>query len=482
VSPQGGILPRLRSSARDFLYAAPEDLRPARRALAAAVQVVVATVRKLRRDRASQMAAALSFQTLFSLLPLLVLALIVLHSIRGLETAGADLRNMIVEFLVPESLVDPDHDLEGPPDPRRPPTVEEFNDARLVLRARIDDVLEALSGVSFAGIGAAGFLLFLYGATALMRTVEGAFNLIYQADASRPWSRLPLYFTILTLGPVALVGAQVLQSRLLERIGSWMGGWVTAPLAFATPLVVTCAVLMLAFRSLPHTWVSWRAAALGGLWSGIAWFAFQEIFGLYVNRASMTSLYGALALLPLFLLWVYSSWLIILAGLTLSFSLQYLAADETRLVRPLLPGDPRWLVPILVRIARAFDGGETVTMARLARELHLPPRVLHPYLRLLERRGLARRLSDRSGESLFTLARPMPAIRVAEILELASPPLRATDLDVDLLRELHRCELEVAGDLTLYQLVHGLGGDEREGPAPSATPPAPTATEPATRT
>ena len=245
--------------------------------------------------------------------------------------------------------------------------------------------------MSFAGLGAAGFLLFLYGSTALVRTVESSFNLLYQADNPLPWSRIALYFTLLTLGPVALVAAQILQDRLLENLDTFMGGWLAAPFAYVAPLFVSCVVLTLAFRTIPNTWVAWRAAVIGGLWSGLAWFAFQEIFGFYVNHVSMVSLYGALALVPLFLLWIYWSWLIILAGVALSFIVQYLAADEHWARRLVLPSDPRLLVPIMVRIADAFERGEKLTTARLSLELGVPPRILRPYVRVLEARGLRAR-------------------------------------------------------------------------------------------
>jgi membrane protein len=428
------------------------------------VHVLVSCYRKLGRDRASQMASALAFETLFSLLPLLVLVLIVLHSVRGLEDAGGQLRTMLVEFLVPESLVSTGVDLVGPPGPEPSATVQEFKDARQVLRLRIDDVLEALSKVSFAGLGVAGFLLFVYGATALVRTVESSFNLLYQADDPRPWSRLPLYFILLTLGPVALVAAQVLQDRLLQNLDTFMGGWLAAPFTYFAPLLVSCVVLTLAFRSIPNTWVAWRAAVVGGLWSGLAWFAFQEIFGYYVSHVSMISLYGALALIPFFLLWIYGSWLIILAGVGLAFIVQYLAADEHWARRLVLPSDPRLLVPILVRIAAAFTRGEKLTTARLSLELGVPPRILRPYVRVLEREGYVRGLRDRVDQHVLTLARPAAAIKVREILELA-PPTR-TPVAADLLEELRRCELERAGDLTFEELAARSGDERVERPEP----------------
>ena len=174
------------------------------------------------------MAAALAFQTLFSLLPLLVLVLLVLHSVRGLEgrrSPAAHHDRRVPGAGEPGRRRTPTW--SGRPSPAGPATVQEFNDARAVLRLRIDDVLESLSRVSFAGLGTAGFLLFLYGATALMRTVESSFNLLYQADTRRHGRACALYFTLLTLGPVTLVGAQILQDRLLaepRHLHGWLDG------------------------------------------------------------------------------------------------------------------------------------------------------------------------------------------------------------------------------------------------------------------
>jgi membrane protein len=447
------LLPRLRTRARSVVDRPADEWGPLSRAGVLTIHVLVSCARKLRRDRGPQMASALAFQTLFSLIPLLILVLIVLDSVNGLEGSGAQLRNMIVDYLVPQSLIapEPQPGLVGPPDPNRPATLEEFDDARQVLRLRIDRFLEELSQVSFAGIGVAGFLLFIYGATALMRTVESSFNHLYQADDPPPWSRLPLYFTLLTLGPLALVAAQILQDRLLAHLDTFLGGWFYKPFAYVAPLLVSCIVLGLAFRSIPNTWVSWRAAVIGGLWSGLAWFAFQEIFGYYVNHYSMISVFGALALVPLFLLWIYWSWLIILAGLALSFIVQYIAADEHWARRLLLPADPRLLVPIMVRIAQGFVSAEKITTARLSLELGVPPRILRPYVHVLEREGYVRGLRDRADQHVLTLARPASAISVREILELA-PPVR-TPVAADVVDALRRSELEAADTRTLEELA-----------------------------
>ena len=258
MTSPGAFLPRLRTQARRLIDRPKEELNALARAGLLTLHVLVSCARKLARDRAPQMAAALAFQTLFSLLPLLVLVILVLHSVRGLEGTRTHLRTLVVELLVPESLVGTDGDLVGPPAPGGPATVQEFNDARAVLRRRVDGVIESLSGVSFAGLGIAGFLLFVYGATSLMRTVENGFNILYQADDPPAWSRLAPYFTLLTLGPFALAGAQVLQNRLLENLDTFMGGWLAAPFAYVAPLLASCVVSC--SRSAPSPTLGWRGA------------------------------------------------------------------------------------------------------------------------------------------------------------------------------------------------------------------------------
>ena len=105
MTSPGAFLPRLRTRARRLIDRPKEEWSPLPRAGILTLHVLVSCARKLGRDRAPQMAAALAFETLFSLLPLLVLVILVLHSVRGLEGTGAQLRTMVVELLVPESLV-----------------------------------------------------------------------------------------------------------------------------------------------------------------------------------------------------------------------------------------------------------------------------------------------------------------------------------------------------------------------------------------
>jgi membrane protein len=404
---------------------------------------------KLRRDNAPQVAAALSFQTLFSLIPMLVLILVFFDSVVGLEPVAERVRATVVDFLLPEGLIS----AEAAPLTAESPTSDEFNEARELVRSRIDDMLDRLSHVSFAGVGVVGLLAFLYGTTALMSTIEASFNSIYQAEETRPLRvRLPLYFTVVAVGPIAIAAAQILRDQLLEKLAATPGGGsrLAGFLASLAPLIAAWLVLLLLYRLVPNTRVRWGCAAAGAFVTALAWILFQGLFGLYLSNTFLTSLYGALALIPLFLLWVYWSWMLTLFGLGLSFSLQYLSLGEAAW-RPPFPGDPRWFVPIMRAVAEAFRDGKTIGVTDLSRRCQLPPGFLRPYLRTLEREQLIRRTRESDGQRVVLMARPANTVKVREILGLE--PLANGTASGELARQLEAGQLDAVGDLTLRDLL-----------------------------
>ncbi len=162
--------------------------------------------------------------------------------------------------------------------------------------------------------------ILLSGATAvlLMRQIEKEINLIFGADCRRPlWQRLAAYVFALTLGPV-LFGASL-----------WAATWVVVesvakvPYAEAVvalvegpmPLLIAIATLTWAYRALPARKVAWLHALAGGVVAGCGIEAMKAAFTWYVVVVpSYRLIYGALAILPLFMLWVYVLWIVVLIG------------------------------------------------------------------------------------------------------------------------------------------------------------------------
>jgi membrane protein len=149
-------------------------------------------------------------------------------------------------------------------------------------------------------------------------SVENTLNRIWQAKKPRPLlRRLALYLGILLIGP-GIVGASLWATSYLLASSSGLLGAHPAWLAHALnygPILLAAAGFACLFRFVPHTNVRWRNAILGGLLAGIAFEFGKRGFAIYLaNVPTYRTIYGAFAPLLAFLLWVYYSWFITLAG------------------------------------------------------------------------------------------------------------------------------------------------------------------------
>jgi len=169
-----------------------------------------------------------------------------------------------------------------------------------------------------SGLTLGGSLLVLGGAVMLLLTVEGALNQMWDIKKARPLSqRLGLFLLMLTVGP-ALIGASLWTTAAL--LGGSMGliRSVPGPLAFVldlAPMALCSVALASLFHWLPHARVRWRDAIVGGILGGIALELGKRGFtASLIHGPIYRSLYGAFATLPVFLLWLYFSWLVALSA------------------------------------------------------------------------------------------------------------------------------------------------------------------------
>jgi len=169
-----------------------------------------------------------------------------------------------------------------------------------------------------SGLTMVGALFVLAAAVMMLVTLEGALNQMWDVKKARPLPRrLGLYLLMLAVGPV-LVGASLWATASL--LGASMGLVRSMPtwLAFALDLgpVALCSVgLAILFRLLPNAQVRWRHAIVGGLLGGIALELGKRGFAAYlIHGPTYQSLYGAVATLPVFLLWLYFSCFVTLSA------------------------------------------------------------------------------------------------------------------------------------------------------------------------
>jgi membrane protein len=188
-----------------------------------------------------------------------------------------------------------------------------------------------------SGMTIVGALFVLAAAVMMLITVEGALNQMWSVKKPRPLlRRLGLYLLMLAVGPL-LVGASLWATASL--LGASMGLIRHMPpsLAFALDLgpVALCSVgLAMLFRLLPNAQVRWRHAIVGGVLGGIALELGKRGFAAYlIHGPTYQSLYGAVAVLPVFLLWVYFSCVVTLCAALVAAHLGRAAGARSRPAR-----------------------------------------------------------------------------------------------------------------------------------------------------
>ncbi len=445
--------------------------------------------RELLHDRATQMAAALTYHTLFSLLPTLVLSLVVMKTLVGPEELE-NYKTQAVDFVIQalkEAAQDqpsPDASDAQPPSPAPPgvnaaenPPAEDdalgregFVNVASNLSDKLQEWIDKLEKINLGSIGVVGVLLFIWGATGLLRTIENSFNIIYAAPSSRRWYiKLPLYYTVITLGPIVLLAGQYVQNRAIKFVEeNDLTGWAAGPMVLVSPMVSTWAVLTLMYVLLPNTRVRVSAAAIGGLIAAIGWVVVIEFFSIYVQRAASATLYGALALVPLFLLWLWVTWLIILFGLEVTYTIQSMKGRRFKnLDKPAARDafiDPRWVIPMMGLIGQAFEKGKTIDDGDLAERLNLPMHAVSRMGESLRKAGLLNRVETTgSAQTAYGLARPPAQIAVADLIAVGHTlgpdgPASSKIPGRAVIRQISQAEQRAAEDRTLDQIMQAAAG------------------------
>ena len=475
-------------------------------------RLLLHTWRQMQHDRANQMAAALTYRTIFSLVPTLLLALVFFRAFGGFADMQTEMRQRIFDYLNISAIqssaptpaaTTPESTEPASTEPGREPSITTAPDTRpaattststaataststapaahssnIELRTRVDELLDGVvnqaSNISFKSIGAVGVVLLIWAALALIVEVETAFNRIYLAPQGRPWTmRIIIYWASLTLGPVLMFASIYTTGRLLSMASEFLGYggiFLTALFGQVAALVFSWLLLLLLYRLLPNTRVELRPALVGSLVAAVLWELGKRGFQWYVGHSvTYSKLYGSLGMIPLFLLWVYLTWLISMFGLELSFVLQSLRGkglssrlpDKRDADRPAVI-DARWMLPILSRIARSFAQGQPVSESNLSLELSLPVAAVSELSARLAADGLIRRVEGTASESGgYTLALPAEKIELSRVLRLASELTRShggsgglsTSPDWAFVSTLERSDHATAGNATLATLL-----------------------------
>jgi len=394
---------------------------------------------RMKEIDAPSMGAALSYRTIFALIPVLVLAFLILKSVGVLGDARGSLRYVMDyagfrQIYLQDAPVDFDTQWEewvtappgaAPPAPAGAPAAgpaaaqKEEN-----VGLRIEEVItNAEQQLTLGKLGPVGVVLLIWTSLSLMTTTEQSLNRIFEAARSRSVGRRTLlYWSAMTLGPVVLVATVYAIGQATDAVVAHVpgAGWAMAALDWAVPGLAGIVLLAALYKLMPNTFVGLWPAVGGAVFVVPIWMAAKWGFALYVKSlVAKGHLYGTLGLFPLFLLWLYVSWLVFLLGAQLAHTgmnlrrLQAMKAADRA-----VPG-PWDLLAAALSVARLYQEGiGPVPAMRVAEDLRLPPALVQPILGQLLSAGILcpAGLAPAAG---YVLARPPEQTAVLDVLQAA---------------------------------------------------------------
>lgn len=288
-------------------------------------------VRHFMEDDCQQKAASLTYTTLLSLVPILTVILVVFSSIPALSGMREQMQAMIYNNLLPSS------------------------------GAQIGQYFDSFAEKS-SNLGIVGVLGLFITTIITLITIETAFNKIWRVkERSGGTASIIRYWTLITLGPIVLgitFGASsAIQSVdfLNRQIAGYGIDW--SVWAYLVSILITVAGFIGMYWLIPKVQVPFKNAVIAGLASAVLFESLRSVFGMVMtNFTSYEAIYGAFAALPIFLLWIYLSWNIILLGVEISYTLTIFDTKEVPVRHPLLS-----LLDMLNLTYKRYKEGKTVS-------------------------------------------------------------------------------------------------------------------------
>jgi membrane protein len=416
-------------------------------------RVVYLAATNFVKDRCTWRASALTYVTVLSLVPMLAFAFSVAKGLGAYQklregtidplldsTFGPGTRERGLEDFRPDvatAEVEPETDQPNAAEATTKDTEQATGDEAPTaspetvatvqgaeVRDAIDTVLHFVQETNVGSLGAFGLIIVVWTVLSLLGSVERSFNDIWGVSRSRTLARkLSDYLSTIVLVPLFLVSATGLanmgrSAKLLE----WLGLDVSrAGLSFIVVLPVVALGFAFAYVFMPNIRVRVSSALLGGIVGGSLWQVFQVAhLKLQIGVANYNAIYSTFAALPIFMFWVYASWVTVLLGAEVAAAHQN-EASHRQLVRARDYDQSLKRVVALrlaVRLARGFlAGAPPRSEEELAEELGVPNRTLDEVVVALRAGGLLTLAESDDEFGRVVLTRDPRRVRVQDVYD-----------------------------------------------------------------
>ena len=344
---------------------------------------------RFREDRLGLTASSLTFTTLIALVPLVTVMLAVFTAFPMFSTFQVALQKYFLQSLVPDTIAKP--------------------------------VLGALTQFATKAnrLGTVGLVLLVLTALALILTIDRTLNAIWRVRKPRPIAqRVLVYWAAVTLGPLLLGVSLSITSYAISAsqgfVGAMPGG--VSLLLGSLEFALLAAAMSGLFHYVPNTYVRWRDALAGGLFVAIGFELAKRGFAWYIASVpTYSTVYGAFATVPIFLIWIYLGWVIVLLGAVIA---AYAPSLQMHVVRhKATPGHRFSLALAVLRELAGARGGAAhgLTLTQVAQRLSTDPLQIDPIVEALVSIDWVGRLDEAGVQRLVLLAEPT-ATRLAPLV------------------------------------------------------------------
>lgn len=291
-----------------------------------------------------------------------------------------------------------------------------------------DTTLRETKGGLIAGVG---LLILFWTVVKMIGNIESAFNRVWQVEKSRTiFRKFTDYLSFLVIAPVLLLAAgsaTVMVSSYLKQVAAahaaleQMGRPLIEFGMLCVPYALSWALFTFVYIFLPNTRVRFGAALFGGLIAGSVYQLLQGGY-LYVQMAlsRYNVIYGSFSALPLFLIWMYLSWIVVLYGVTLAWLFQNFDYESKQARDELLTAAEKRLLAVLLAAETAHDFDQELpppSELELARRCRLSGSLTRELLsRLVDRKILTPVASEEYNAVCYQPALPLGKMTVAEVL------------------------------------------------------------------
>ena len=421
------------------------DLPQWEKAVVRAIQFAQVTLAQFQRDKLIIRASGLAYSSLLAAVPLVAVAFAIFSAFGAFD----EVKRRVQEFLFSQFL----------------PT---FQDELVVYFNQFADGARSL--------GVIGSLALILTSILLLDSVESNFNDIWHVTTRRKIiSKITSYTSVLVFGTLLLGASLTFSARIkaalfrdvtfdpgmLEKLGSWF-----------FPLALSFFAFLLLYLIVPFTRVQLKSAVLGAAIGSVFWELGKNLFANWIGESvRYATIYGSLAVIPIFLIWLYITWIIVLLGLEIAFAHQHFAA----LIRSRSLGDTEECdrvatgLQLYTLIAERFHQGDgPPTADELSQRFLVATGSVARHVDRLVEAGLARRVAIGSGNEGVVPARSLEAVRVADVITAFLPSgdeqLRRRPIEIEvkaIIAAFREAGFDAVGETTFLQLVQGLATPRR---------------------